>query len=204
MSYSVLSTRVPLTTRAERLAGPTVGRLLAAAAAGDQEAWSVLFERFDPAIRAAVGRYRLDHETAADVAQTVWLRVFENADRIREPERLGGWIAATARHESLRCLKRLQRNTPNGEVDEKPDLTSPSPDERAIDDETLRDALKAFDSLPEDSQSLLRLLIASPPLPYTTIAAEVGRPVGSIGPTRRRCLQALRTHMDDPDPLVAA
>lgn len=194
-------------TKPARAAGPaesTVSQLLSAASEGDQRAWNALFKRFDPMIRSVISGYRLDHETAADVGQTVWLRVFENARRIREPERLGGWIAATARHESLRCIKRLQRNTPSGELDEKPDLTSPSPDERAIDDETLRDALRAFGRLPEDSQSLLRLLIASPPLPYTTIAAEVGRPVGSIGPTRSRCIRALRSHMNDPGPLLAA
>ncbi len=185
-------------------ANRTVGQLLVAASDGDQQAWNSLVRQFDPMIRSVISGFRLDHETAADVGQTVWLRVFENARRIREPERLGGWIASTARHESLRCIKRLQRNTPSDDLDEKPDLHTPSPDERAIDDETLRDALSAFDRLPEDSQSLLRLLIANPPLPYTTIAAEVGRPVGSIGPTRSRCIRALRSNMNDPGPLMAA
>jgi RNA polymerase sigma factor (sigma-70 family) len=188
----------------QRYRGSDPGWLLAAASAGDQQAWHALVDRFDPLIRSVLAGYRLDRESAADVGQTVWLRVFEHQNRIRHPERLGAWIAATARHEALRSIKRLQRNAPSDELDETPDLNAPSPDERAIDAEILRDALSAFRQLPEDSKSLLRLLVASPPLPYAEIAAEVGRPVGSIGPSRSRCLRALRANMNDPGPAVAA
>ena len=182
---------------------PSTAELLAAAAAGDEACWARLFEQFSPLVRSVVASYRLDHETAADVCQTVWMRVFEHADRIRQPERLGAWMATTARNEALRCIKRLQRARPSGVLEEEVDSTAPSPDERAVDDETLRDALAAFDCLPEDSKQLMRLLLASPPLPYSEIAARVGRPIGSIGPTRSRCLDALRSRMTDPSPIAA-
>lgn len=203
-----------VTTRSDRTADDaepaeadraTTAELLAAANGGDQASWATLFDRFSPLVRSVVASYRLDHETAADVCQTVWMRVFEHADRIRQPERLGAWMATTARNESLRCIKRLQRARPSGVLEDEVDATTPSPDERAVDDETLRDVLSAFDQLPEDSQVLMRLLIASPPLPYSEIAEKVGRPIGSIGPTRSRCLETMRAHLVDQvdQPLAA-
>ncbi len=178
--------------------------LLAEAAAGDQGSWNALFRQFNPLIRSVIASYRLDHETAADVSQTVWMRLFEHADRIRQPERLGAWLATTARNEALRCIKGLNRNRPSGVLEEEVDLNSPAPDERAVDEETLADALRAFTKLSGDSQDLLRLLMVSPALPYTEIADRIGRPVGSIGPTRSRCLRVLRSHMIDVEPALAA
>ncbi len=175
----------------------TTTELLASAAAGDQRSWDELFRQFNPLIRSVIYGYRLDHETAADVCQTVWMRLFEYAERIRQPERLGAWLVTTARNESLRQIKRQQRARPSGVLEEEVDLNAPSPDERAIDHETMQDALAAFGQLPDDSQDLLRLLVASPPLPYSEIAAKIGRPVGSIGPTRSRCIEALKSHMHE-------
>jgi len=182
----------------------STAELLKAAAGGDQKSWSALFTQFNPLIRSVVAGYRLDHETSADVCQTVWMRLFEYADRIRQPERLGAWLATTARNEALRCIKGLQRTRPAGVLEEEADLNAPSPDEHAIDHETLQDALAAFEMLPDDSQELIRLLIASPPLPYSDIAERVGRPVGSIGPTRSRCIAALKSHMVGLEPALAA
>jgi RNA polymerase sigma factor (sigma-70 family) len=185
--------------------GREVADLLARGSAGDQRAWDQLFRRFNPMIRSVIAGFRLDHETAADVSQVVWLRLYEHSDRIRQPERLGAWLATTARNESLRCIKRLKRTRPAGVLEDEADLTAPSPDELAVDDETLQDALQALGRLPDESQQLMRLLVASPPLAYVDIAARVGRPVGSIGPTRSRCLAALRSHMVEPgvEPLPA-
>ncbi|MEM7275356.1 MAG: sigma-70 family RNA polymerase sigma factor [Actinomycetota bacterium] len=184
------------TTITHRTTTIDTAELLANAIAGDESAWNALFREFNPMIRSVVAGYRLDHATSADVCQTVWLRLYEHAERIRRPEALGGWLATTARNESLRCLRGQQRSRPSGVLEEEVDLTAPSPDERAIDDEMLTDVLTAFGKLPDDSQHLLRLLVASPPLPYRDIAARVGRPVGSIGPTRSRCLETLRSHLD--------
>ncbi|MGI9598255.1 MAG: RNA polymerase sigma factor [Acidimicrobiales bacterium] len=178
--------------------------LLQRAAAGDQASWNTLFRDLNPLVRSVVAGYRLDHETAADVCQTVWMRLFEHADRIRQPERLAGWMATTARNEALRCIKRLKRNRPSGVLEDEADLNSPAPDERAIDDETLREVLGAFSKLPDDSQQLMRLLVASPPMPYCDIAERVGRPVGSIGPTRSRCIESLKSHMTTAEPALAA
>jgi RNA polymerase sigma factor (sigma-70 family) len=182
----------------------TTTELLSSAAAGDQNSWNELFRQFNPLIRSVVSGYRLDHDTAADVCQTVWMRAFEYADRIRQPERLGAWLVTTARNEALRHIKRQQRARPSGVLEEEADLNAPSPDERAIDSETMQDALEAFGHLPDDSKNLLRLLVASPPLPYSEIAERIGRPVGSIGPTRSRCIEALKSHMGEFQSALAA
>ncbi|MEM7322499.1 MAG: sigma-70 family RNA polymerase sigma factor [Actinomycetota bacterium] len=178
--------------------------LLRRAIDGDQASWNALITHHSPMVRAVVAGYRLDHDTAADVCQTVWLRLYEYAPRIRKPEALGGWLATTARNEALRCIRGLQRSRPVGEMADEADLNAPSPDERAIDDETLADVLGAFRRLSEESKQLMRLLVASPPLPYQDIAERVGRPVGSIGPTRSRCIEALKSHMVEPVPALAA
>lgn len=182
----------------------TTAETVKRAAAGDQDSWNELFAQFSPLVRSVVAGYRLDHETSADVCQTVWMRLFEYADRIRQPERVAAWLATTARNEALRCIRGQQRTRPSGVLEEEPDLNAPSPCEHAIDHETLEDALNAFGKLPDDSRQLLRLLVASPPLPYSDIAARVGRPVGSIGPTRSRCIEALKSHMVEFEPALAA
>lgn len=170
---------------------------------GDQDSWNRLINQFSPLVRSVVSGYRLDHETAADVCQTVWMRLYENAARIRKPEALAGWLATTARNEALRCIRGLQRSRPVGVLADEVDLNAPSPDERAIDDETLADVMSAFGCLSDESKQLMRLLVASPPLPYRDIADRVGRPVGSIGPTRSRCIETMKAYMTEQVPLAA-
>ncbi|MDH3752558.1 MAG: sigma-70 family RNA polymerase sigma factor [Acidimicrobiia bacterium] len=171
--------------------------LLARAAGGDQAAWNGLVDRFGRLVWSVTRGFRLDSATAADVSQTVWLRLAENCERIRDPERLAGWLATTARNESLRVLRRTQRDEPTEMLDDRPDVGAPVLDERLLDDETLGEALDAFRQLSDDQQLLLRLLCADPPLGYERISEITGRPVGSIGPTRARCLERLRRLMDE-------
>lgn len=169
----------------------TTAQLLGFASAGDQRAWNELFARFDPLVRNIARSYRLDHETVADVCQTTWLRLFEHVDRIRQPERLAGWLATTTRNEALRCSGKILRNRPCGEMVDRIDDNSPLPDERTVDNETLAEVMSAFAELPDHSQEFLRLVMATPPIPYVEIASRLGRSVGSIGPTRRRCITSL-------------
>lgn len=178
-----------------------VGLLLQAAAAGDRSAWDALVDRYHRLVWSVVRGFRLDEAAAADVTQTVWLRLVEHCDRIREPEKLPGWLAATARNEAMRVIKGQQRQTPSTFDFDLADDMTPALDERLIDDETRRAVLWAFHQLPTDAQDLLRLLCTHPPLDYQTISDLVGRPVGSIGPTRQRILEKLRalvaTHLGE-------
>ena len=92
-----------------------VGGSVAAAAEGDADAWSAIVDRYSPMIYGIARSFRLDAATAADVSQTVWLRLVENLGRLREPERVGAWLAATTRHECLRIFRLAQRQVLSGD-----------------------------------------------------------------------------------------
>jgi RNA polymerase sigma factor (sigma-70 family) len=176
------------------LARATHGELLTRAAEGDQEAWDALVDRFSQMVWSIARGFRLDDHTAKDVAQTVWLRLVENLDRITDPERLPGWLATTCRREALRVKGVRERMIPTEFEYDIADET-PSLESMLVEDEEAREVLVAFGGLSEDCRQLLGLLCADPPLSYEEIAEIVGRPIGSLGPTRSRCLERLKTTM---------
>jgi RNA polymerase sigma factor (sigma-70 family) len=170
----------------------THGELLAKAASGDQAAWNELVERFSQMVWSIARSFRLDDATAKDVSQTVWLRLVENMHRIDDPERLPGWLATTCRREALRVKGMRERVVPTDFQYDIPDQ-SPSLESMLVEDEEAREVVTAFATLSEDCQQLLRLLTTEPPLSYEEISEVVGRPVGSLGPTRSRCLERLKS-----------
>jgi RNA polymerase sigma factor (sigma-70 family) len=170
----------------------TLEALTAAANAGDQAAWEEIVDRFSGLVWATTRAHRLSRSEAADVAQTTWLRLVENLDRIKDPSRLGAWLATTARRESLRHIRLRSRELPTGEYDL---FESPSEDraaERLITSERNTALRRAFARISERCQSLLRLLAAPDSPSYEEIGAAMGMPIGAIGPTRARCLEQLR------------
>jgi RNA polymerase sigma factor (sigma-70 family) len=172
--------------------------LLGAASGGDQQAWEGLVHRFGGLVWSIARAHGLNAADAADVSQTAWLRLVEHLDRIRNPERVGTWLASTARHEALRVLRRAGRELPVGdEAELEPrGAVVETPDASALASE--RDALlwKAFMTLPPRCQRLLRVLIADPAPSYREVAASLEMPIGSIGPIRARCLTRLRRLAD--------
>lgn len=168
-----------------------VGELLRRATEGDQRAWDEIVGRFGGLVWSVARSYRLGASTD-DVVQTVWLRLAEHLDRIREPERLAAWLATTTRNEALRVVTKRARSVPFGDVPEAADATTSLLDELAVDDDTLAHVMTAFRQLSAADQQLLRLLCTVPPLDYATIAEMLGRSIGSIGPTRARVLDKLR------------
>lgn len=174
------------------MADPSVTELVERAAAGDQAAWNGLVDRFGNLVWSVVRGFRLDPASAADVSQTTWLRLVENLNRIRDPERLAGWLATTARNESLRVLRHRQRELPTVDIEVLGDPAFVDPAADLIESERAAVLVVAFQELSEDCQTLLRLLAAEPPLEYEEISELVQRPIGSIGPTRARCLERLR------------
>ena len=166
--------------------------LLRRAAAGDQVSWNTIVDRFSSLVWATARAHRLSRTDAADVAQTTWLRLVEHLDRIREPERLGAWLATTARHESLRMIRRAGREHPSDEADlfEAPDTVVL--DRHLLDEERHGALWRAFAGLSERCKRLLRMLMADEEPSYDEVGAALGMPIGSIGPTRIRCLDRLR------------
>jgi RNA polymerase sigma factor (sigma-70 family) len=170
--------------------------LLAAAHNGSQDAWDLLVDRYGRLVWSVVRGFRLDAATAADVSQTVWLRLVEHSDRIRDPERLGSWLATTARNESIRVLKRLSRSVPTEFSLDVADEGAPGIDERLLEDEQLREVLVAFEDISSRCRELLQMLCLDPPLEYEEISEILGMAIGSIGPTRARCLDRIRKRLE--------
>ena len=169
--------------------------LVARAAGGDANAWDGLVAAYGGRVWTVVRSHRLDSRDAADVAQTTWLRLVEHVDRLSEPSRVAAWLVTTARRESLRVLARSKRTVLVAEHVEIP-AEGPSFEDdvdasllRLAREEALRDALA---QLPARQRELMSMLMAEPAPSYEEISAALSMPIGSIGPTRMRCLSRLR------------
>ena len=167
--------------------------LVAAAAAGEPEAWSQLIDRYAVLIRSVCRSHRLSDADADDVAQLTWLRAVEHIGRLRDPERFGAWIATTARHECLRVLRGRKRFVPTADELENPLYAQHvDQDEVELAQERRAAVRHALGALPARQRTLLRLLHAEDSPSYEAIGSALGMPVGSIGPTRGRALERLR------------
>ncbi|XVV01742.1 RNA polymerase sigma factor [Actinosynnema sp. CA-248983] len=173
-----------------------IAALVDAAAEGDQRAWNEIVERYTPLVLSVIYKHRLRPADAADVNQTLWLRLVEQIGQLRDPEALPGWISTTTRNECLRMLRMQQRTQPfdpladeehAGSVDVVADLDDEI--ETAQRFQALRDG---FRLLSEQCRELLAKLMTDPPPTYAKISEQLAMPVGSIGPTRIRCLDKLR------------
>jgi RNA polymerase sigma factor (sigma-70 family) len=163
---------------------------------GDQAAWTALTDRYSSLLWSVARGMRLSHADAADAVQTTWLRLVESLDNLREPERLGAWLATTIRREALATLRRSVRSRPSGLPAWEDIPAGGDPLDAALLREERDVALwQAFGRLSPRCQALLRVLIADPAPSYAEVAAALDIPVGSIGPTRQRCLGVLRTVM---------
>jgi RNA polymerase sigma factor (sigma-70 family) len=180
----------------------SVSDLVARARSGDRQAWDALVERYAPLIWSICRRHRLGRADADDVGQSVWLRLLDQLDRVREPAALPGWLSTTTRRECLRVLSAAQG--PHAtiyalDVESLPDQRTGTADQELLAAERHAALRAAFTQLPPNGQQLLALLTADPPTPYADISAQLGIPVGSIGPTRSRYLDKIRRH-----PAIAA
>lgn len=174
---------------------PIVIALVGRASDGDQAAWNEIVDRFAPLVWSICRRFRLSDMDAHDVGQNVWLRLVEYLPSLREPAALPGWLATTTRRE---CLRVQRLSWQNEKQLGQPDVDVPADEETTRVDRWLieheRDsALRtAFAQLGERCRQLLAMLMRDPPEPYAKISADLSIPVGSIGPSRARCLQQLR------------
>src|SRR5215203_3607411 len=175
-----------------------VEELVRRARQGDQLAWDQIVARYSGLLWAVTRSYRLARAQADDVAQTCWLRLVEHLDRIQDPEHLGAWLATTARRESLRVLRAAAREAPvPDEVTAAMlDIEADSPELLAVLSDQATRLWQAFRRLPEHCFQLLRSLLAAPAPSYAEVSAALGMPIGSIGPTRMRCLKLLRSQLE--------
>ena len=160
-------------------------------ASRDDDAFAVIKRRFQRLVWASSYGFGFDHDTRDDVAQLVWLKLFQNLHAIRDPSRLAGWLATTTRRECLRVVKGRARFTMIESFDEEADTTTKELDASLIKDETIRLVAQALNGIDAECRQLLRLLSAEPALTYGEIAETLNAAPGSIGPWRQRCLRKL-------------
>jgi RNA polymerase sigma factor (sigma-70 family) len=175
----------------------TVGELVAAAQQRDSGAFEELIHRYHRYVWAVVHSFRLSDADGHDAVQNTWLRLVENLDRIREPERLGGWLATTASRECLALMRRRSRELGDTEdqLSDRPDQLFPSPEQQAIDQLMATQLSEQMAALPARGRALLGDLTRDA-VPYAELARRTGMPIGSIGPTRGRYLRKLRDLME--------
>jgi RNA polymerase sigma factor (sigma-70 family) len=177
---------------------PVVIDLATRARHGEQQAWDALVERYSPLIWSICRRHRLSDADAEDVGQSVWLLLVQQLDWIHDQAALPGWLATVTRRKCLRVLQVMGGPLVAEYVqdaDSLPDKEARTAEQELLAAERHAALREAFLDLPPSDQQLIGLLIEDPPVPYAKISARLGIPVGSIGPTRRRCLDKLRRHL---------
>lgn len=174
-----------------------MAHLVKSAIDGDPAAWNGIVDRFGGRVWAICRAHRLSQADAADVFQQTWLRVLEHLDSLRDPARLGAWIGTTCRHEALAAIRRAKRAQPVGDPDLLDRTAGPTgdPDARILVADRDAELWSAFGRLSRRCQDVLRVLVVDVPEgrpSYELAAASLGIPIGSLGPTRGRCLTQLR------------
>ena len=178
-------------------------QLIEACRRGDASAWRALVERYQRLVYAIVRRVGLDEHAAADVFQTVFARLLQHLPNLAQPDRLQAWIVTTAKREALlqrsRGLRTVSMTTSAaGADDETPEWDvadeSPLPEDALAELQELNQVRQALTRMDPRCRKLLEALFGdhAEPTAYEDVARRLGMPVGSIGPTRSRCLARLR------------
>ena len=172
-----------------------IGELLCAARQGDHEAWATLVDQLGGLVWSVTRSFRLDRPQAADISQTVWLRLVENLSRIKDPDRVGLWLMTTTRRECMRAIEKTSRavTVDAVDIDVMVDTDAPTRAEtQVLTSERSTMLWRCIGELDDPCRALLRAFLADPPPKYEDVAAAFDVAPGTIGPMRRRCLSLLR------------
>jgi len=160
---------------------------------GDEATMSDLVTLVTPILWHTARAQRLDHDSAQDVVQTVWLALVRSAASISDPQAVLQWLIVSTRREAWRVVRRTDRVEPR---DLEPDdfVTSPedAPEALVLSSDSDGRLWQHISELPERCRALLRVIAFADRPDYAAVAESLGMPVGSIGPTRGRCLAKLR------------
>lgn len=171
---------------------------LVAARAGNRKALDVLVADLTPLVWHVTRSQGLDKVHAEDVVQTVWLALLRHLDRLQQPKALAAWLIVTARREAQRAkTSGFDREMPVA-AEDLVDIPTQvdGPEQHALRDDRDRRLWAAFKQLTDRCQKLLTLTVLSGRAQYDAVAEALEMPRGSIGPTRGRCLIALRELLD--------
>lgn len=195
-SPSVVDYSAPVSAVESVSAGETdIASLLNAAGDGDQGSWDEVVGRHAGLVWSVARGFGLGEADAADVSQTVWLRLVENVRTLRDPAQLAAWLVTVTRRESVRVLRLQGREVADDDPAGAVADPAPSPERHVLQLESRQQLWSALTRLPPRCQALLRALVAVTESHYSQVAAALGMPVGSVGPTRLRCLDLLRREL---------
>jgi RNA polymerase sigma factor (sigma-70 family) len=186
--------RTPITVRANQTErSERIARLASAARQGNEAALGAIVTELSPLLWQVARGAGLNFSDAEDVLQTVWMRLLAHLDDIHTSAALTAWLVTTTRREAWRVSAGERRQLPadNEMFSMLPDQ-GPGSEEQVIVDDQRRILWQAIGQLSPRCQELLRIIAFVPRPDYTAVAAELGMPTGSIGPTRARCLAKLR------------
>ncbi len=181
----------PAPTAREGL-GARAGQVFLAYRAGERERLRDLVQLLTPVLWHTARAQGADAATCEDAVQTAWLQLVEHAERISEPMAVLGWLVTVVKREVWRLSRGARRDVDLEELPERPAVAA-DPETVSILGERQRVLWSHFATLPVRCQELLRVIAFADRPDYAAIAASLGMPVGSIGPTRGRCLGKLRS-----------
>jgi RNA polymerase sigma factor (sigma-70 family) len=168
---------------------------------GDEAKMGDLVALLTPILWHTVRAQRLDRESAEDVLQTCWLALVRSADTIADPQAVLQWLIVCARREAWRVVKRDDRVEPR--EFEANDVVGPAedlPEAMVLRHDGNARLWRHLADLPDRCRELLRVIAFADRPDYAAVARSLGMPVGSIGPTRGRCLAKLRLQLaNDPE-----
>ena len=175
---------------------------------GDRAAFDELVGLVTPLVWHTVRAQGVDVAAAEDVVQTIWMRLLHGSTTIRDPQSVVAWLLTAARRESWRVVKRARadvvRTASLSGADGEPAVRLPAqrgdaPEEVVVLEERQRRLWQHVESLSQRCRELVRVIAFADRPDYALIASSLGMPVGSIGPTRGRCLARLRRELaSDP------
>lgn len=174
--------------------------LVARCVEGDGGAWDALVERYASLVWAVVSRMDLGAEDAADAFQNTWRIALEDLPRLRDGGAVASWLGRIARHQAFRVRRGYGIERKSRVHVAREDLDPHLPDEDLERLEVRAKVRAALAHVGERCAQLLALLYETDPTPaYEEIARRTGMRIGSIGPTRARCLEKLQRELGDDD-----
>jgi len=168
---------------------------------GDRAALDELVGLLTPLLWHTVRAQGIDPVAAEDVVQTIWMRLLHSSDSIRDPQTVVKWLLTAARREAWRVRRRARSEMvrtaalfgqEGDELTTLPIQPGELPDEVVLRDSRQRLLWEHVGGLPDRCRELMRVIAFADRPDYALIAESLGMPVGSIGPTRGRCLAKLR------------
>ena len=184
----------------------TTSQAVRLAIAGDQQAWRDLITQYEGLLRSVAWSFRLDRSDTDDATQATWALLVQHLGTLRDPEKLGGWLACTMRRECIALSNRRRREVLLAEPDcHQPADPADAPDRKVLIGERAALVRSALQRLPVRQRQVLEALIPDPAPSYLVISQQLSISVGTIGPTRAKALRRMHQLLvDQRDSLLFA